>query len=220
MRSWVRCDCKGVHVPRCVVLTGGPGAGKTAVLEMIGHLFCHHIRVLPESAGLVFGGGFPRDRRPEIQRAAQRAIFFVQRELETAAAADRPAILLCDRGTVDGVAYWPTSGSDMWTDLGTTLDEQLERYDAVIHLQTPRDAGDYNYDNPLRIETAPEAVAADERILAAWAPHPCRTVIEPTPDFLLKVSRAIEVLRAQTPECCQHHAVSLPPPAPPGRAVP
>jgi len=209
MRSWVRCDCTEVHTPKRVVLTGGPGAGKTAVLELIGHFFCHHITVLPEAAGIVFGGGFPRDRRPELQRAAQRAIFFVQRELEACAEVDRPAIVLCDRGTVDGVAYWP-GPADFWGEVGTTLDDQLARYEMAIHLRTPRADGDYNRDNPLRTETAVEAAAADERIFAAWARHPRRVVIEPTPDFLLKVSRAIDLLRAEMPICCEHHVVSLP----------
>ena len=138
-RSWVSCDCTEVHTPKHVVLTGGPGAGKTAILELIGHFFCHHVRVLPESAGVVFGGGFPRDKQPELQRAAQRAIFYVQRELETCGAIGRPAIMLCDRGTVDGCAYWPGPG-DFFDALGTSAAEQLKRYDAVIHLRTPRDA--------------------------------------------------------------------------------
>ena len=212
MRSWVSCDCTEHHRPKRIVLTGGPGAGKTAVLELIGHFFCHHVKVLPESAGIVFGGGFPRDKRPELLRAAQRAIFYVQRELEAVASVDEPAIILCDRGTVDGMAYWPGPG-DFWEDVGTTHATELLRYDKVIHLRTPKVDGEYNLDNPLRVETAAEALAADERILAAWAPHPHRVVIEPTHDFLWKVSRAIDVLRSELPACCEHHAVSLPPPA-------
>ncbi len=211
-RSWVSCDCRDRHTPKRVVLTGGPGAGTTAVLELIGHFFCHHVTVLPEAAGIVFGGGFPREKRPPLQRAAQRAIFFVQRELEAVAAVDDPAIILCDRGTVDGMAYWP-GPDDFFTDVGTTQLAQIARYDMVIHLRTPRVDGEYNRDNPLRVETASEAAAADDRILAAWAPHPHRVIIEPTTDFLLKVSRTIEVLRAEMPMCCEHHVVSLPGPA-------
>jgi predicted ATPase len=218
MRSWVSCDCEEQHTPKRVVLTGGPGAGKTAILELIGHFFCHHVKVLPESAGIVFGGGFPRSKEPELQRAAQRAIFYVQRELEATADANNPAIILCDRGTVDGVAYWPGPPDDFWRDVGTTLDAQLARYDLVIHVRTPRLAGGYNSDNPLRIETAAEAAAADERILAAWTRHPHRFVVEPSADFLVKVSQTIELLRAQLPPCCEHHAVSLPPTALASRA--
>jgi len=215
MRSWVSCDCGEHHTPKRVVLTGGPGAGKTAVLELIGHFFCHHVKVLPESAGIVFGGGFPRDQSPALQRAAQRAIFYVQRELEATASANNPAIILCDRGTVDGVAYWP-GPDDFWQNIGTTLDEQMGRYDLVIHLRTPKIA--YNVDNPLRIESAAEAAAVDERILAAWARHPYRFVVDASQDFLVKVSQTIELLRAQLPPCCEHHAVSLPPTALASRA--
>lgn len=188
-------------------------AGKTAILELIGHFFCQHIKVLPEAAGIVFGGGFPRETRPELQRAAQRAIFYVQRELEAVAGLDRPAIVICDRGTVDGAAYWPGPG-DFFEAVDTTIEEQLARYDLVIHLRTPRLDGAYNHDNPLRLESAVEAVAADERILRAWSSHPHRVVIDPTPDFLLKASRTIDVLRGALPACCQHHAVSLPSAAP------
>jgi predicted ATPase len=209
MHSWVSCDCRDVHEPRRVVLTGGPGAGKTAVLELIRHFFCDHVRVLPEAAGVVFGGGFPRGKEPELQRAAQRAIFYVQRELEAAAGNGNPAIVLCDRGTVDGLAYWPGPG-ELWDEVGTTLEAQVARYDAVIHLRTPAATEGYNRDNPLRLESAAEAAAADARILAGWAGHPHRFVIEPTPDFLLKASRAIEILRRQMPACCEHHVVSIP----------
>lgn len=34
------CECSENHQPRRVVLTGGPGAGKTAVLELIRQSFC------------------------------------------------------------------------------------------------------------------------------------------------------------------------------------
>lgn len=54
------CACTELHPPRRIVLTGGPGAGKTAVLEMMRKTLCEHVVVVPESAGIVFGGGFPR----------------------------------------------------------------------------------------------------------------------------------------------------------------
>ena len=70
----------------------------------------------------------------------------MQRELEAAAEALSPAVVLCDRGTVDGEAYWPGPG-DLWSAVGATLPEQLERYGAVIRLRTPSLEGGYNQGN-------------------------------------------------------------------------
>lgn len=202
----IPCDCKLTHAPRRVVLTGGPGAGKTATLELIRQSFCRHVVILPEAAGILFGGGFPRDGRPAVQRAAQRAIYYTQRELEATCGPGDAAIILCDRGTVDGAAYWP-GPEDLWSAVGTTLDEQLARYDAVIHMSTPGAEGGYDHSNPLRVESAAEAAALDDRIRQAWASHPRRSVIEAAPDFLAKAARTLEALKAELPACCQRHTV-------------
>lgn len=200
------CTCKAPHERRRIVLTGGPGAGKTAVLELVRRYFCEHVKVLPEAAGIVFGGGFPRSSQPHVRRASQRAIFFVQRELEAAAEAGEAGVVLCDRGTVDGAAYWP-GPEDLFSSVGTTIEEQLARYDAVIHLRTPPVKNGYNHDNPLRIETAAEAFLLDQKIAAIWASHPRRHTVESTPDFLAKVARTLEALRGELPACCHRQAM-------------
>lgn len=199
------CACTEEHQRKTIVLTGGPGAGKTAVLELIRQSFCDHVVVLPEAASLLFGGGFPR--RPELhaRRAAQRAIFYVQRELERCAGeAAVPAIMLCDRGTVDGAAYWP-GPDELWGEVGTSRERELSRYATVIHLRTPAAARGYDRSNPVRTESAAEAAAIDERILEVWEGHPHRFVVESTADFLEKAHRAVELLRGELPACCRAH---------------
>jgi hypothetical protein len=91
--------------------------------------------------------------------------------------------------------------------VGTVLDEQLGRYAAVIHLRTPTAGRGYNQHNPLRIESAEEAAAIDERILRSWEGHPRRFVVEEAPDFLAKAGRALDVLRGELPGCCQRHVI-------------
>ncbi len=198
------CACPGTdHRPRLVALTGGPGAGKTAVLEVLLRELCPHAVVLPESASILFRGGFPRGPSASAHKAAQVAIFRVQRELEWLALAEgRPAVVFCDRGTVDGLAYWPDDAATYWRLVGSSREEEVARYDAVIHLRTPCLEHGYHNGNAVRIETADQAAVIDQRIAAAWHGHPRRALIEEAPHFADKLSRALEALRAEIPECC------------------
>jgi len=196
------CGCTAPHDGRRVVLTGGPGAGKSAVLELVRLFFCAHVRTLPEAAGIVFGGGFPRNGPLGVHQAAQRAIYHVQRELEATAAGENAAIVLCDRGTVDSSAYWRGDG-DLWTSVGAERERELARYAAVIHLRTPTEPGEYTHDNPLRIESLQEARQIDGRIARAWAGHPNLHEIPATRDFLSKAAHALRHLRDELPECCR-----------------
>ncbi|TAJ21598.1 MAG: hypothetical protein EPO68_04380 [Planctomycetota bacterium] len=203
------CGCQEPHERKRVVLTGGPGAGKTAVLELVRQSLCKHLWIVPESAGILFGGGFPRGGAVVQRRAAQRAIYFVQRELEESVATQDLAIALCDRGTIDGEAYWP-GPDDLWSAVGTTKTAELKRYDAVIHLRTPRNDSGYNRDNPLRVEEASEALSIDERIASAWSQHPRRHIVPSAADFVAKAQAAIALLRQEMPECCRRH-MGVPP---------
>lgn len=93
--------------PRLVVLTGGP-AGKTVVLEVARRELCRHVVVLPEAASILWRGGFPRHATRPGKTAAQRAIVRLQLETQRMAIEkDHAARIVCDRGTLDGLAYWP-----------------------------------------------------------------------------------------------------------------
>ena len=199
------CGCTAAsHAPRLVVLTGGPGAGKTAVLEVIRRNFCEHVAVLPEAASILFGGGFPRRPDRSARAAAQRAIARVQRELERMAVEQaRAAVVLCDRGTVDGLAYWPGAEPEFWADLGTSRAAELARYAAAIHLRTPADGSGYDHSNPVRTESAREACEIDARIATAWEGHPRRFFVGSAAEFIEKVTAALSLVRAEMPECCR-----------------
>jgi len=197
------CAC-AAHVPRFVAVTGGPGAGKTAVLEVVQRHFCEHVVVLPEAASILFRGGFPRhDGEPGV-RAVQRAVYRVQVELERIAREEgRAALVLCDRGTVDADAYWTGPPGSFWSEVGSTRDAELARYAAVVHLRTPPADGGYDHRNPLRRETAEQALALDGRIFEAWSSHPARTVIDSRASFLDKLALALDAIRREVPACCR-----------------
>ena len=197
------CRCgAAAHHPTRIVLTGGPSGGKTRLLEAVRNSLCPHVGLLPESASIVFGGGFPRDDREAARRAAQRTIYHVQDELERMVQEDGAfGIVLCDRGTLDGLAYWPDDEDSFFGQLETTREWELSRYAAVLHLRTPA-ADTYDTTNPLRIESAREAAALDERIGWAWRGHAHRIVIDAARTFEEKVAAALAVVRAELPPCC------------------
>lgn len=206
-RAPCQCGNAAEHAGRRVVLTGGPGAGKTAVLEVVRRYFCDHVVVLPEAAGILYAGGFPRRDSYPARRAAQLAIFHVQDQLEALALGEGvPALILCDRSILDGIAYWPGDPESFFHAVGTTREAVFARYAAVIHLRTPTVENGYNHRNPLRIESAAEANALDAKLFEAWQAHPRRTVIDPTQDFFDKLTQTLAAIRAELPPCCQPQA--------------
>jgi hypothetical protein len=188
---------------KLIVVTGGPGAGKTAVLEIARRSVCRHVSVLPEAASIIFQGGFPRRLSESGRLASQQAIFHVQRALEASFLGEGQwTVGLCDRGTIDGLAYWPGTEEQFWKMAGTTRAEEYARYAAVIHLRTPSSVDGYNHENPMRIETNVEAQQIDLRLEQAWVGHPNRLFIDRHESFFVKATLALELIKSQLPRCC------------------
>ncbi|HTQ04728.1 MAG TPA: AAA family ATPase [Polyangiaceae bacterium] len=188
---------------RCrLVLTGGPGGGKTTAAELFRRELGERVVVVPESATILFTGGFPRTHDAEAQRAVQRAIFHVQHNLENVQSAlFRDRVLLCDRGTVDGAAYWPEGDHDFFAAMGTTAEDELARYDAVVFFETAAVAGQsIEGGNPVRTESLSEAVAIDRRLHALWSRHPRFLLVPHTPSFLHKITTGLALLESLVAE--------------------
>lgn len=190
-----------------IVLTGGPGAGKTAVLEFVRKLLCQRVAILPEAAGILFSGGFWRLNSVSAQKASQKAIYYVQEEMQNLVLNEKKwSVGLCDRGTLDGLAYWPNSEQTFFQALKTNREAEYRKYKAVIHLESPSLEKGYNRQNPMRIETAELAARIDERIFLAWKDHPNYFIIDSTVNFVEKIDEAIKHIRLFLPECCSSHA--------------
>jgi predicted ATPase len=179
-----------------IVLTGGPGGGKTTAADMLRREFCERVALVPETATMLFMGGFPRVDDPEARRAAQTAIYHVQRNLEEVQAARFPGqILLCDRGTVDGAAYWPDQPDAFFAAQGTTFEDELARYHHVIFFETAAVGGmTIGSGNPARIESNGEAVELDRRLRALWSKHPRFHFVPHGPSFLAKITTGLHTL--------------------------
>ena len=189
---------------RLIAVTGGPGGGKTAILEVAQRELCRHVIVLPEAASILWRGQFPRRASLPARKAAQRAIAKLQVELQRMTVEEgHAAVILCDRGTLDGLAYWPGDPAEYFAELASTREGELARYHAVIHVRTPPAENGYTLANPYRTETAAEAAKIDEQILAAWEGHPNRYIVESKVEFLDKLNQALDVIRGQIPDCCR-----------------
>jgi predicted ATPase len=178
------------------VLTGGPGAGKTALLDILGKMICSHSVIIPESASILFKGGFWRLPSESAKLCAQRAIFQIQREQELLVQSENKwQFAYCDRGTLDGLAYWPGTAESFFKELQTDLKTELKKYDLVLHLRSPSLSLGYNHSNPVRVESVEEAQAIDLKIEEIWKTHPNYYQIQSSQNFLQKVQKALLLLK-------------------------
>lgn len=181
---------------RCcrIVLTGGPGGGKTTAADLYRREIGEDVVIVPEAATILYGGGFPRAGEIDVRRATQRAIYHVQLNLEDAQAAHyQSRILLCDRGTIDGAAYWPGSPTEFFNLLGTSLEKEMSRYDAVIFFETAAVGGvSIEGGNPNRVESNEQAVILDRKLMSLWSKHPNFVFVPHHPSFIKKVNIGLE----------------------------
>lgn len=180
-----------------IVVTGGPSGGKTTLIEGLKKELGAQAAVVPEAASILYRGGFPRLKSKEAPLHTQKSIFYVQRELEALIMAEneKSPLIVCDRGSLDGIAYWSRPEAHFFKTLGTTRAKEIKRYDWVIHLDTA--APDfYDTTNPIRTESYREAAALNERVKEAWRHHPRRFIITQNEDFFSKMTLSLAVIRA------------------------
>jgi predicted ATPase len=184
---------------RRIVLTGGPNAGKTVIAETLAREEPTRFVVVPEAATQVYTALRTRWDRLDAdgRRDVQRRIYRLQREQEDRLAAAYPQrVLLLDRGTIDGSAYWPDGPDAYWADLQTDPAAELARYDAVIWLETSAAIGHYDGDagNPVRFEDPDAAIANGRRLETLWSRHPRLHHVGAFADFADKLAAVREVL--------------------------
>ncbi len=152
--------------------------------------------LVPEAATILFQGGFPRSAEPHARRFAQTAIYHVQRHLEDVQASLYPSrALLCDRGTIDGAAYWPGEVHDYFGAVGSSFDAELRRYDAVIFFESAAVGGtSIEGGNPMRNETLEQAAALDGKLRGLWSRHPRFVLVPHNPSFFKKISFGLAAL--------------------------
>lgn len=180
---------------RKLAITGGPSGGKTTLIEALQRDQGQQIAVAPEAASILYRGGFPRRKGINRQKHVQRAIYYTQYELEALIEDEHPnQLIICDRGSLDSNAYWPNDGSQFLDSVKSTLEDEVARYDWVMHLDTAPEAH-YDSENPLRTESYVEAQELNTRILNAWSAHPRRWIIHHQNDFFSKMNLCMKIIK-------------------------
>lgn len=194
-----------------IVLTGGPCAGKTSSLAYLQEKLADRgIRVFipPEVPTQMIAAGIQDMAQivaddGELFLHVEEQMLLMQREQrqrfrELAAGFDEPTVLIFDRAEMDISSYLgPERFGALLQEHRLTLDDVRDSYDAVIHLVTAAKGAPEAYtleNNQARYETPEQAIAADERTLAAWIGTPKLRIIDNDVSFDQKLRRVLDTV--------------------------
>ncbi|CAJ1946441.1 unnamed protein product [Cylindrotheca closterium] len=191
------------------VLTGGPCAGKTTALARIySYLRERGFEVItcPECFTILASNGLSLDffGVDGMDKIIQNSVMDIQISMEeglekTLRGFGKPAVLLCDRGPMDGAAYL---SEEKWNSIlkerGVTVtDLRDRRYNAVLHMVTAADGAEAFYtleNNAVRSEDAATAMTLDRKTQKAWSGHAHHYVFDNATDFEGKLQRIVDTI--------------------------
>jgi len=162
-----------------VVLTGGPGGGKTTIIRELQReaVWNTHVLVVPETIAILAATGIsPRERVFQRVMVAMQAA--IEEALDHALTPDDRRTIICHRGSLDPLAYWLVRGwpeEEFYTYTGTSLAWHHARYAAVLQLVTAADGASDHYQRwpqTHRGEDPSEAVRIDRLLGQVWGSHP------------------------------------------------
>lgn len=185
-----------------VVLTGGPGSGKTSVLTSIVKHFQssdYKVLVVPETATELINGGVKCFGDNAISLIDFQEIV-LRLQLEKEALYEKAAeclgdnvLIIYDRGTVDNCAYMSDEEfKEVLNRLGniTNKQELLDRYDLVINLVSRKDF--YTTENnQARSEGVEEALALGVTTLNTWTGHKNLKIVLPKDELQEKINEVL-----------------------------
>ena len=185
-----------LNTKKRIVITGGPGGGKTTALDLFRRELSGKIASVPEAATMLFSGGISRINDCEVIKAQQIAIFQLQKNLEDIQRKIHPdCLILCDRGRLDGLAYWADSEDNFFKTMKTTLEYELNRYDAVIFFETAaRSGAEIKSNNPIRNESEQAAIKLDNKLQKIWSQHHNYNFVASSESFIKKIMFGIETI--------------------------
>jgi hypothetical protein len=141
----------------------------------------------------MFSAGMTRDSDEKRLKLSQLAIYRMQKTLERSFTdLSQADLLLCDRGTLDGLAYWPGTETDYFHSHKSNLQDELNRYHAVIFFETSAASGDaIKSNNPFRTENSEQSIILDKKLQDIWSKHPNYHFVPNNTSFMKKINLGI-----------------------------
>ena len=205
--SKAELNLEGNHHVYKFVITGGPCGGKTTALARLFSFLRergYEVITCPEAFTIFGSNGMSLDffATDGMDYIIQNSVLDVQLSLEESLerilkARGKPAVLLCDRGPMDGSAYL---SEEKWNKILDTrgmdvTDLRDKRYNAVFHMVTAADGAPGYYtleNNQVRSESPELAIEVDRRTQKAWVGHPHMYVFDNSTDFEGKLQRVVD----------------------------
>ena len=189
-----------------IVLTGGPGGGKTTFIEELARdpAWRGRLAALPEAIFLMRSIGVsPREKL--FQRVMVSMQMALEDGLSRALEAHAPSVILCNRGSLDPLAYWLDRGwpeEEFFAFTATRREQHYQRYTTVIHLVTAADGAVQYYKRipeSHRPETPEQSIRLDRMLQQVWSRHPHYYRIDNVEmDWAAKAQKVREILARVT----------------------
>lgn len=160
------------------MLTGGPGGGKTALINELTRdpAWAGHFAALPETISTMRDFGIS-SREKLFQSVMANIQMALEDGLVRALGSQNKRIILCNRGSLDPLAYWLDHGwpeQEFFEYTGTPRAKHYQRYTAVIHLVTAADGAQEYYKSwpdAHRSEPIEDAIRLDGLLHQVWRDH-------------------------------------------------
>lgn len=184
------------------VLTGGPGSGKSTLMELLKGEY-PNVHFVPEVAAIVMGqlGIKPSINDPVSYRRFQSLIYRTQKlfeltSIQFAAFHGKKGVVL-DRGKPDNIAYLPGGVREFEQISGNSIDSEFECYNVVVQMAVPprKVYEKIKYNNPSRTETYDQAMILGRKIQDIWSAHP-NYFSASSISWKTKVRQALEALNS------------------------
>lgn len=188
-----------------VVLTGGPGSGKTSVKDgIIKHFSVQGYQVLfvSETASELINGGvkcFGNNSLNVVdfqEYVMKLQLLKEQIYIDAASKLGGDVIVIYDRGTIDNFAYMSEDeGHEIINRVleGKTKVDLLNNYDLVIVLQSSKDF--YTTENnKARSEDVNEALELGKRTLNSWVGHKKLKIVGPKDTLHEKINEVLNLI--------------------------